>query len=192
MEFKSPKRDLLDHSFFLFLCLGLLVLTTIKWVPWFFDIKWLSVLPGSCLPCKHLKEICGHFLIFQMLNVSRLSKVAGRFVSTYNSEKREQIPGEKNGTNQSLTLAFNPFLFLYLLPKMRSCMQWGRFITGRFSSHCLFSAQYLSINGFNNFSKIWIGILHVSQQCFLSISEWLSNLPNDCDHYIQAFTLTQM
>ena len=189
MEFKSPQRDLLDHSFSLFL----------SWPPCTNNnqagptILWYKMaFSPSCVPRKHLKEICGHFLFFQMLNVSRLSKVAGRFVSIYNSEKREQIPGEKNGTNQSLTLAFNPFLFLYLLPKMRSCMQWGRFITGRFSSHCLFSAQYLSINGFNNFSKIWIGILHVSQQCFLSISEWLSNLPNDCDHYIQAFTLTQM
>ena len=48
---------------------------------------------------------------------------------------------------------------------------------------------YQSSNGFNNFFKICIRILHVSKQFFLSISEWLSNLPNDCDQYIQAFTL---
>ena len=43
-----------------------------------------------------------------MLNVSRLSKVAGRFVSIYNSEKREQIPGKK--TEPKFNTCLQPFL----------------------------------------------------------------------------------
>merc|ERR1712013_211085 len=100
----------MGHRFFFFLCLGLLVLTTIKLAPRFFDVNGFQ---------SFLRENRGHFLFFQMLNVSRLSMVASRFVSIYNSEKRKQIPRKKE-RNQSLTLAFNPFLFLYFSPKMRT------------------------------------------------------------------------
>ena len=48
MEFESSQRELLDHSFFFFLCLGLLVLTNNNQTfSRFFDIKRLSVLPAS-------------------------------------------------------------------------------------------------------------------------------------------------
>ena len=159
MEFKSSQRDLLDHSFSL----------SLSWPPCTNNnqtgptILWYKMaFSPSCVPRKHLKEICGHFLFFQMLNVSRLSKVAGRFVSICNSEKREQIPGGK--TEPKFNTCLQPFLvFVFvaqneILHAMERVYHWAL--------HCLFSAQYLSINGFNNFSKICIGILHVSKQCF--------------------------
>ena len=37
--------------------------------------------------------------------------------------------------------------------------------------------------------KFALGFFMFQNNVFLSISEWLSNLPNDCDQYIQAFTL---
>ena len=158
----SPLKEIFWIIVFLFLCLGLLVLTTIKRVPRFFDIKWLSVLPASLVNTwRKFVDIfcssrCWMYQGFQRWPAD---------LSQYATQKREsKFRGEKR--NQSLTLVFNPFLFLYLLPKMRSYMQWSGFITGRFSTHYLFPTQYLSINGFNNFPKICIGILHVSKQCF--------------------------
>ena len=110
-------------------------------------------------------------------------------LSQYTTQKRESKFGEKRAEpNQNTCL--QPFLvFIFFAQNEilhtigRGC-HWALF-------HPLF-IHYLSINGFNNFSNICTLILHVSKQCVLSISEWLSNLPNDCDQYIQAFTLTQM
>jgi len=111
-------------------------------------------------------------------------------LSQYTTQKKESKFWEKRAEPKFNTCLQSFLVFVFfaqneILHTMGWVCHWAFF-------HPLL-IQYLSIsNGFSNFSKICIGILHVSNIVFLGISEWLSNLPNDCDHYIQAFTLTQM
>ena len=140
MEFKSSQRDLLDHSFSL----------SLSWPPCTNNnqmgptILWYNMaFSPSRVPRK--KEICGHFLFFQMLNVSRLSKVAGRFVSICNSEKREQIPGGK--TEPKFNTCLQPFLvFVFvaqneILHAMERVYHWALFHP-LLISHSIFINQW--------------------------------------------------